>query len=101
MLAINGILNGEEVIREPDICKWAEWYASHDRHVGKDEVGDQGVSTVFLGIDHGFGSTPQWFETMVFGGLNDEYQERYQTYAEALAGHKRIVESVKSGAKLV
>ena len=46
------------------------------------------VSTVFLGLDHAFdGGTPLLFETMIFGGEHDEYQERYATWDEAEAGH--------------
>jgi hypothetical protein len=48
------------------------------------------VSTVFLGLDHSFGEgPPQLFETMIFGGEHDEYQERYSTWDEAEAGHKK------------
>lgn len=47
------------------------------------------VSTVFLGLDHAWGDgPPMLFETMVFGGSNDEYCERYSTWDEAEAGHK-------------
>jgi hypothetical protein len=46
------------------------------------------ISTVFLGLDHSFGgSVPILFETMVFGGEHDGYQERYATWEEAEAGH--------------
>lgn len=50
------------------------------------------VSTVFLGLDHAmFGGPPVLFETMIFGGEHDEYQERYQTYESAQEGHWRAV----------
>jgi len=50
------------------------------------------VSTIFLGIDHNFGGgKPLVFETMIFGGKHDLYQERYSTYEEAIEGHKRAV----------
>ncbi len=50
------------------------------------------VSTVFLVIDHGWDSTiPVLFETMIFGGKHDEYQRRYCTYDEAVAGHNKTV----------
>lgn len=52
------------------------------------------VSTVFLVLDHSYDDTPVLFETMVFGGKYDQYQERYHTYEEALAGHKRVLEDV-------
>lgn len=54
------------------------------------------VSTVFLGLDHQFGQGPPLvFETMVFGGPCDGDQDRYSTWAEAEAGHQRIVERVR------
>lgn len=57
------------------------------------------VSTVFLAIDHGWFGKPLWFETMIFGSEHPklaEYQERYETWDEAIEGHKRAVELVKS-----
>jgi len=52
------------------------------------------VSTVFLGLDHGWarGLHPVLFETMIFGGPEDDFQERYCTYDEAFKGH---IEAVK------
>jgi hypothetical protein len=63
------------------------------------EIGQSRISTVFLSMDHGLAGligdgSPVLFETMVFGGEHDEYQERYHTYDEAEEGHKRIVEMV-------
>jgi hypothetical protein len=58
------------------------------------------VSTVHLGIDHGWGGKPLWYETMVFlmdkngekvvdwGGLDSN---RYETEEEALQGHADMV----------
>ena len=66
----------------------------YKRHVGDDTVEGIRISTVFLGIDHSFGGVPILFETMIFGGVHDDYQERYCTWIEALAGHKRAVELV-------
>lgn len=62
-------------------------------------IGLSDVSTVFLSMDHSLGGligdgSPVLFETMVFGGEHDEYQERYHTYDEAEEGHKRICEMV-------
>jgi hypothetical protein len=60
------------------------------------------VSTVDLGIDHNyFGNTPLYYETMIFrinnGFVNfsDLFCERYPTRDEALAGHNKIIESIK------
>jgi hypothetical protein len=65
----------------------------------KTSVGDVTVSTIWLGIDHGFGRTerPLIFETMVFGGGLDDYQWRWSTVAEAQEGHNRVVQMVFEG----
>ena len=56
------------------------------------------VSTVFLGIDHNLnGGPPILFETMVFGGPHNEYQERYATWDQAEKDHDRVVEALKAG----
>jgi hypothetical protein len=57
-------------------------------------LGEVQVSTVFLGLDHnfGFGRKPLLFETMIFGGKHDQYQERYSTYKEAEKGHAVALE---------
>lgn len=61
------------------------------------------ISTVFLGIDHNWGSSdrPIIFETMIFAKTEKleksdlhEYQERYCTKEEALEGHKRACNMV-------
>ena len=53
------------------------------------------VSTVFLGLDHGFGGVPMLFETMIFGGKHDMFQERYTSLQEAEEGHALALELVK------
>lgn len=59
--------------------------------------GDVSVSTVWLGLDHGWSrGQPLIFETMVFGGPLDEYQERYATLEAAEAGHERWVAKVRA-----
>lgn len=87
----------------------AEWRAdmeTADRTVAKTEVGSFLVSTVWLGLNHGFGGGPPIiFETMVFeaerggDGLREclDWQERYSTEAEALEGHARAVAWVEAG----
>lgn len=53
------------------------------------------VSTVWLGIDHGFGRShvPLIFETMIFAASDELDQQtwRYPTEAAALAGHDQAV----------
>lgn len=56
------------------------------------------VSTVFLVLDHNYlpKGKPVLFETMIFnGGLNHSL-DRYCTWKEAEAGHKRMIELVKN-----
>lgn len=75
-------------VLEPDILKWGQWFENSNRTVAKYEGEGYSVSTVFLGLDHQFGDGPPLvFETMIFGGPLDQYQERYCTWAEAEAGH--------------
>jgi len=69
-----------------------------NRVVEKTKVGDVEVSTVFIGLDHGWGEGPPiLFETMIFGGKHDQFQERYPTWDEAVAGHEAAVRMVKEG----
>lgn len=80
------ILDGHEVkpVRNMDA-----WVASGGvRHVDDTEIGDARISTVFLGIDHshGFGP-PLLFETMIFGGVHNEYQARCSTWEQAETQH--------------
>lgn len=92
----NYILSGHTPILEEDVIKWAQWYKKANRVVKKTDLpGGVRVSTVFLGIDHNFmGGTPLLFETMIFGGENNEFQERYSTWEEAEEGHQQAIELV-------
>lgn len=92
----NYILSGKIPVIEDDLMTWARWYGKADRHVNHTKLPDGvRVSTVFLGTDHSFfGGPPMLFETMIFGGEHDEYQERYSTWEEAEAGHQRAIELV-------
>jgi hypothetical protein len=66
-------------------------------HVGDDTLDGVRVSTVFLGVDHRYHSAgpPLVFETMIFGGEHDEWQERCSTWSEAEAMHARAIAIVK------
>ena len=83
-----------------DLMKWGRWFEMADnmRIVGKNFIGDVHVSTVFLGMDHNFGygesREPILYETMIFGGKHNDYQERYATRAEAIEGHARALKMV-------
>jgi hypothetical protein len=83
------------VIPVSDLIEWARWFETHSRHVANDLIGGIRVSTVFLGLNHAFRSTrPLWFETMIFGGEHDGYQDRYETWEQAEAGHNKALEMV-------
>lgn len=90
------ILIGKIPSKEPDILKWGEWMERSDRHIGNDMIRDNiQISTVFLGLDHNWsGGNPILFETMIFGGLHDGYQERYYSWEEAEIGHKEALKLV-------
>lgn len=89
------ILKDGEPIAVP-LMEWAQWYAVADRRVAETMVGDVRVSTEFLSFDYNFnGGNPILFETMIFGGEHDEYQENYSTREEAMRGHERAVAIVK------
>lgn len=69
--------------------------------VALDIVGDVRVSTVWLGLDHGWGNDgapPVIFETMVFGGKLDEEMDRYSTLADAERGHAAMLARVHATA---
>jgi hypothetical protein len=63
----------------------------------EDENGNEiSVSTVFLGLDHSWDNQGLiLWETMIFGGINDQYQERYNSYEDALEGHQRAIDLIK------
>ena len=86
-----------EPVATDNIHVWAGWMAKNTRTVAKTSVGAADVSTVFLGLDQSFGfsQVPILFETMIFGGPHDEYQERYATLEEAMLGHERAVALVR------
>lgn len=89
------ILVGGVPVPEPDLMKWGEWMRSRQNRRIDETTLDGGVrvSTVFLGLDHAFGGgTPILFETMIFGGANDGWQDRYETIEEARKGHRKAVE---------
>lgn len=69
-----------------------QWVAARgQRIVAQDVVGRLRVSTVWLGIDHGWGEghPPVIFETMIFGPWDyaDLAMWRYSTERDALLGH--------------
>jgi len=87
------ILRGHTPVPCKDLHAWAEWFESADRLVAREALSaDVEVSTVFIALDHSFGRGPPLvFETMIFGGPLDGYTDRYSTWNQAEAGHRRAV----------
>ena len=88
------VLFGRVPIKVGDVFEWARWFDANKRRVGRTEICDHTVSTVFLGIDHNFTSEgpPILFETAVFGP-DDEVIDmlRCATYEQAEAQHEQVV----------
>ena len=101
------------------LMEWAEWFekSGTTRVIARTTVGPYDVSTVFLSLGYSFtGGKPVLFETMTFytkpvtkkilgkkwtghveaEDLDGDGFDRYHTKAEALAGHERIVNSIKA-----
>lgn len=84
------ILKDHEAVPCDDLMEWAKWFEKGNRRVAEDVRGDIRVSTIFLGMNHNWGDGPPLlFETMIFGGEHDLYQDRYATWNEAVDGHKK------------
>jgi hypothetical protein len=88
-----------------------------DRQMARDDIGGCLVSTVFLGLDHGFGmGPPLLFETMAFSAASKKLklsgdterevheeleQRRYSTYDEAMRGHAEVVKEVRATVEMM
>ena len=86
-----------EPVRVENAFDWSNKFNEKMRRVALDEVNGVSISTVFLGIDHSFGSgKPLLWETMCFShNLDyDQYQERYTSYKDTVEGHKQCVDSI-------
>ena len=102
------ILDKDRNVIPADLLEWGEFLENtHDeRIVNRTELNGLRVSTVFLGLDHGY---PQWsghtenykpkiFETMIFNGENPlDYCVRYSTWKEAEEGHQMAIQWVIDG----
>lgn len=97
------VRDSDGTVRTVDtMIEWGRWFEDPDnRRVAVTALGERGnVSTVFLGMDHGWGrsESPVLWETMVFGGgPHDGYQERYRSEEDAKRGHERIVACLRDG----
>ena len=81
--------NGNPV-HEPDLVKFGGFLASNAKCLRQDMLSNGTyVSTAFIGID--YRSPPRLWETKIFGGPHDQYQDRYTTREGALAGHEKAL----------
>ena len=104
------ILNEKDELVPCEVEEWCVWFESNPgrRVVKRTEAMGTQVSTVFLGINHGWGERKDlWYETCVFynqkTGIKlssgrelseSEVVARYETRAEAIAGHEKWVKVV-------
>ena len=101
------VLDGHEPRRVANVLEWARQFEFGRRQVGFTDLTYATISTVFLGVDHGFSSEgpPILFETMVFANPKpgerfpeelDGMMQRYATWDEAEAGHAEMVAEVRT-----
>src|SRR5262252_3680649 len=98
------ILNDKNQAVPVDAKTWGYWFEaatrSRRRIVAQEVIGDfYSISTVFIGLDHGFRGIPLLFETMIFvpdeeddERMEDIWMERCGTWSEAEDVHERAVE---------
>lgn len=91
------ILKDKVPVEVFDLSEWGMWFETNSRIVASDMIRGVHISTVFLGLDHNYTleGPPILFETMIFGGMYNQYQQRYRTYEGAEGGHKKAVQMVK------
>ncbi len=98
-------------VPEPDAVKWGEWFHESGKAMARGETGgrlvdrtelgseydDVAVSTVFLGMDHGWGGGRiLLYETMIFGGEHEGQCWRWSNKYAAQAGHDQVVMALLS-----
>ena len=85
------------------LMEWGAWLENFDNRVLRQQTvsATVSVSTVFLGADHRFfgDGPPILWETMIFGGAHDQYQQRYTSRKLALLGHGRAVAMARRALK--
>lgn len=92
------ILVGTIPILCNDLNEWMKFHQSEQKFVEKTLIGDVLISTVFLGRDYGVDSSGDriFFETMIFGGENNEDAEQCSTYEQAKAQHAEAIKLVNN-----
>lgn len=74
-------------MQDDGIVTWDDTYC-----IGRTEIDDVTVSTVSLQT-----FLPGVWETLIFGGPYDQHGRRYDSAADALAGHDAIVANLLLG----
>ena len=95
-----GVIGGDD----ESFLKWGELIRSESRRVASETIDGLFVSTVFLGVDHGWGDGPAiLWETMIFADkandghpLDKEQMRCSGSREQALAMHQKMVEKVRS-----
>lgn len=96
------VLDGKTPVPASSILEWGECMQSEARIVARSTVIGAVVSTVFLGVDHNhFGGEPILFETMIFGGPRDMFQQRYCCWEEAERGHAEVVNELQGAERML
>jgi len=92
------ILDAKGRPKQVDLLTWAKWFGQHENRVVRQEtIAQNRVSTIFLGIDHGWvvDGPPILWETMTFGAKLDNWQMRCAGSKEqAEAMHEKMVRKV-------
>lgn len=88
---------------ESDLMEWGKWLdvaeASGRRIVGRTDVEEFTIRTVFGGCDHNWdGGTPVLYETRVTqaGERRDLYMRRYESWLLAEQGHEAVCQQIRS-----
>ena len=94
------VLDGENKAIPATAKEFSEFVSDPFRKVvSRTELpGDVQISTVFLGLDHGWGrGDPVLFETMIFGGEYDQHMWRYTSRDGAVVGHLAVLDALRAG----
>ena len=87
------VLDSNKVPRRAEnFNEWADWMMRNDRVIGYTQRSSVTVSTVFLGVAFvsPLAKEPYLFESMVFGGPDNNFVRRYRTWDEAARGHEQV-----------
>lgn len=99
------VLKNKRAVSMPDsnVNEWGRWLEkairTEERRVNLTRIAGVEISTIFLGLNHGFGSEPPLlFESMIFGRNKNLYSRRYRDWEEAERGHLEIVNHMRGEA---